>query len=187
MQQEFPMRRFLTQLVALGLSLSMTATTVHAGGRGSSGGSKGTSSHSSSSMGSSSYRMGQNHSSSYSSKMNSKQYSGSNWKGSMKSPTYSPKYSKGYDSKGYCHYWSKCCWSGRYGCYCFWCPEVCGWYYWDEGAYCYYPVTYAVAETAQPEAPEAAPQVVEAPAELAGSTPPPSAAPQLGPEVVPPQ
>jgi hypothetical protein len=39
-------------------------------------------------------------------------------------------------------HWTSACWSGRYGCYCYWCPSTCCWYYWCAPQGCYYPTSY---------------------------------------------
>jgi hypothetical protein len=39
------------------------------------------------------------------------------------------------------HYWSRTCWSRKYGCDCYWCPTTCCWYYWCAPRDCYYPVS----------------------------------------------
>lgn len=46
-----------------------------------------------------------------------------------------------YSGKHHCH-WSDCCWWDSYGCYVYWCPSICVWYYWCEPDECFYPVTY---------------------------------------------
>jgi hypothetical protein len=71
------------------------------------------------------------------------------------------KFAKGYDKWGKCHSWSHYCWSGRFGCYCYYCPTSCCWYYWDEPQCCFCPVTcLTVVNTvgvAQPDGPSAPP------------------------------
>jgi hypothetical protein len=40
------------------------------------------------------------------------------------------------------HHWTYRYWYGRYGCYCYYCPSTCCWYYWYQKDDCYYPVSY---------------------------------------------
>ena len=37
--------------------------------------------------------------------------------------------------------WSSYCWYPRYGCYCYYCPTSCGWFYYYEQDRCYLPIT----------------------------------------------
>src|SRR5262245_55342339 len=54
------------------------------------------------------------------------------------------------------HYWTRTCWSRKYGCDCYWCPTSCCWYYWCAPRDCYYPVAcyyqYPPVVTAAPAA-----------------------------------
>lgn len=70
------------------------------------------------------------------------------------------KFSNGwcYRGKHHCH-WSDWCWNSHWGCYNYWCPSTCRWYYWYEPACCYYPMTYI--QTCTPVA-FASPQAVPA-------------------------
>lgn len=42
------------------------------------------------------------------------------------------------------HYcgWRHYCWFPSYGCYGYYCPSACSWYYYYEPQQCYYPVSY---------------------------------------------
>lgn len=53
------------------------------------------------------------------------------------------KHAFGYCFHGahHCH-WSHSCWWEPCGCYLYWCPCTCVWYYWCEPHVCFYPVTY---------------------------------------------
>src|SRR5262249_38228782 len=55
---------------------------------------------------------------------------------------YGTKFSHGYSFSARNFYWNSRCWSGRYGCYCYWCPYVSSWYYWCAPQSCYYPISY---------------------------------------------
>ena len=58
------------------------------------------------------------------------------------------KFKGGYFYKGKDHYhWTYRYWYGKYGCYTYYCPSTCGWYYWYPQDSCYYPVTYIVTAT----------------------------------------
>ncbi len=141
------MRRFLMSAAAVSLGLALTSA-AHAGGHGHSGPhpSSGKSMNSSFFKGNGSFTKGV-------------QGPGSK---------YNFKFQKGYDFHGQCHQWSRYCWSGRYGCYCYYCPTDCCWYYWDEPRCCFYPVVYLTSPcvTAQPAA---QPAPVAAPPALAGA------------------
>src|SRR5262245_31676644 len=46
-----------------------------------------------------------------------------------------------YKGKDHFH-WSHRYWFGKYGCYTYYCPSTCCWYYWYQPGDCYYPVSY---------------------------------------------
>jgi hypothetical protein len=108
------MRRFLSNLAAIALGLTVSGAALAGGSHGSHHGS----------------------SSSQSSK------SSVSYKYNNSSHTHNYKFQKGFDFKGHCHDWNYYCWSKKYSCYCYYCPSSCCWYYWDEPQCCYYPVTY---------------------------------------------
>ena len=75
---------------------------------------------------------------------------------------YGTKMSHGYSFSSRNFYWNSRCWSGRYGCYCYWCPYVNCWYYWCASQTCYYPVSYITI---------APPTVIVTPPTVAVTTP----------------
>jgi hypothetical protein len=58
--------------------------------------------------------------------------------------TYGKKLSNGkfYYPGKYQSHWSYCCFNSKFGCYLYWCPCTCGWYYYCTPDCCYYPVCY---------------------------------------------
>jgi hypothetical protein len=67
--------------------------------------------------------------------------------------THGTKFKGGYFYKGKEHsHWTHRYWYGRYGCYTYYCPSTCGWYYYYPKQECYYPVSYITTATpvAQP-------------------------------------
>jgi hypothetical protein len=73
--------------------------------------------------------------------------------------TQGTKFKGGYFYKGKDHHhWTYRYWWHKYGCYTYYCPGRCCWYYWYQPDNCYYPCSYV--RTATPVA-EAAPVNVE--------------------------
>jgi hypothetical protein len=53
------------------------------------------------------------------------------------------KFDKGFYYKGKNHnHWSYRCWYPEFGCYCYWDPCVCTYYYFCEPDCCFYPIAY---------------------------------------------
>jgi hypothetical protein len=90
--------------------------------------------------------------------------------------TYGRRIDHGYAFSARNFYWNRRYWSSRYGRYCYWCPYVNSWYYWNAAQASYYPLSYLSG----------------VPPTLAGTTPgfagpaaPGGAMPPFGPPAVP--
>jgi hypothetical protein len=67
--------------------------------------------------------------------------------------TYGTKFKGGYFYKGSDHHhWTYRYWWGKYGCYTYYCPSTCCWYYWYGRDNCYYPCSYVSSATPVAEA-----------------------------------
>jgi hypothetical protein len=89
--------------------------------------------------------------------------------------THGTKFKDGYFYKGHDHYhWTHRYWWGKYGCYTYYCPSSCCWYYWYQQDNCYYPCSYVgsatpVAETAPVGVPGGVTQIVNVNNDSAGA------------------
>jgi hypothetical protein len=62
--------------------------------------------------------------------------------------THGTKFKGGYFYKGRAHsHWTHRYWYGKYGCYTYYCPSTCCWYYWYQPTGCYYPCSYIAKAT----------------------------------------
>jgi hypothetical protein len=120
------MPRFLMQLAAVVLGLSVTGYVMARGDHGSNGGSKGSSAQSSSQNTSSKF----NKSDTKSGK-DDKNYSKFDKKNKSKD-------GKCFDKDHFC--WSKSCWCSRFGCNCYWQDDC--WYVWYPRTCQYIPYAY---------------------------------------------
>ena len=67
---------------------------------------------------------------------------------------YGNQFKGGYSYRGREHsQWSHRYWWGKYGCYTYYCPSTCAWYYWYQPGNCYYPCSYVGSATPVAEAP----------------------------------
>jgi len=58
------------------------------------------------------------------------------------------KFDYGYCYHGFNHcHWSYCCFDRYLGCYTYWCPCTCSYYYYCQPYECFYPVTYCPCQT----------------------------------------
>ncbi len=62
--------------------------------------------------------------------------------------THGTHFKGGYFYKGREHsHWTYRSWWARYGCYTYYCPSTCCWYYWYQPDNCYYPCSYVGSAT----------------------------------------
>jgi hypothetical protein len=128
------MRRLLTGAVIAALALALTAS-AHAGrGGGGGGGRPGGGMHHSNHSSHSSHDFRSHRNSGHVSHGNGKHYASSKFTGQ--------KFGSRWRFHGkHGHYWSRTCWSRKYGCECYYCPTTCCWYYWCEGQVAYLPLS----------------------------------------------
>ena len=88
--------------------------------------------------------------------------------------TYGRRIGHGYAFSAGNFYWNRRSWSSRYGRYCYWCPYVNGWYYWNAAQASYYPLSYLSGVPPTPAVP---------PLGLAGPAAPGGVMPPTGPAV----